>query len=162
MCQFISWVEVEKDGDKHIFYLIYRDIYHTKRGKDLQAYNPNTGDYIGHGAIRWYYDLGRKGKDLECTDFSTPNNFPPEIVDAIKNGKFRGLGVCSGTLLERSWAKYKKIEQSAYAEYIKIQQSAWAEYRKIEQSALAKYEKIQQSAFWDIFANPKNRRKIWR
>jgi hypothetical protein len=141
MCEFISWIE--KDG--HVLFLTANDIFNTQRGKELREYCQNRHDWIGHGAIRFYYQL-ENGVERECTDFSSTNNFPAEIVSAIKSGAFRGLGTPCGLLNEQAYAEYKKIKQSAYAEYKKIQQ-AYAEYEKIQQSALAEYEKIQQSAW---------------
>ena len=180
MCEFISWIE--KDG-KCIF-LTGEDVFKTKRGKELQAHD-GTGDLDGHGAIRWYYNF-KGGVDKECTDFSTPDNFPLEIVKAIKSGKMRGLGTAKGLLTPEAITEYEKIEQSAYAEYEKIAlsayagrekieqlaftlaeyerivQSAYTEYDKIRQSAYAKYKKVKQTAFWDLFAVKKNRVKAWR
>ena len=43
-----------------------------------------------------------------------------------------------------------------------LTQQAWAEYRKIREQAEAEYEKIREQAFWDLFANPEERAKIWR
>jgi F0F1-type ATP synthase membrane subunit b/b' len=59
-------------------------------------------------------------------------------------------------------AEYEKIRQQAYAEYEKIRQQAYAEYEKITQQAEAEYQKIRQPAFWDLFADPKNRAEAWR
>ena len=159
MCEFVSWIEVK---DKILFLTAY-DIFETKQGRKLQACCQSPDDYMGHGAIRFFYEISSNtGINRECTDFSSPDNFPPEIGKAIKEGKMRGLGLSKQLLLPRAWAEYKKIEQPALAEYEKIQQSAWAEYEKIEQPALAEYEKIRQPVFWDLFANPKNRVKKWR
>ena len=137
MCEFISWIE--KDG-KCIF-LTGEDVFKTKRGKELQAHD-GTNDLDGHGAIRWYYNF-EGGLDKECTDFSTPDNFPLEIVKAIKSGKMRGLGIAEGLLTPKVITKYKRILQSALAEYDRMEQSAYAECKEIAQSALAEYEKIQ-------------------
>ena len=93
MCEFISWIE--KEGN--IFFLTYHDIYRTKRGKELRDYCRNKDDLIGHGAIQYFYEFSG-GNEKECEDFSNPENFPGEITDAIKNGKFRGLGVNSKLL----------------------------------------------------------------
>ena len=135
MCEFISWIEKDKD----VLFLTYNDIYNTKRGKELQVHCKNPDDLTGHGAIRFYYSL-KNGTEKECTDFSTPDNFPAEIVKAVKKGLFAGLGVGEGLLTA-----------GAYAEYLKIQQPAYAEY-----------EKIQQAAFWKLFAVKKNRNIKWR
>ena len=96
---------------------------------------------MGHGAIDFYFEIDpKKGINRECTDFSTPDNFPSEIATAIKTGKFRGLGICLAIL----------------------SQHALVEYEKIKQPALAEYEEIQQLAFWDLFVNFKNRKKVWQ
>ena len=169
MCEFISWIE--KNGN--VYYLTYHDIYRTRRGKELRDYCKSKEDLIGHNAIRFYYAEFMGGEDKECTDFSSPNNFPKEIVADIKAGKFRGLGTEKGLLQQQAWAEYSKIEQQALAEYLKIEQPALAEYLKIEQQALAEYLKIEQpalaeylkieqQAFWDLFRIVKNRNPLWR
>ena len=170
MCEFISWKEME---DGSIRFLTYDQIYHTEQGKELQEFNPTESDWVGHGAIDFYYMLNRsEGIQRECTNFSTPDNFPWEIVEAIKTGEFRGLGIGKGLLNEEALAEYEKIKRSALAEYEKIEQSAWDEYKKIEQpawdehekirrSAPAEYEKIRQNTFWDLFADLENRNPLW-
>jgi len=87
MCEFISWKEME---DGRILFLTSDLIFNSKRGKELQRYDGTKEDWLGHGAIQYYFELnGRDGVDRECDDFSSPNNFPPEIVTAIKAGKMR-------------------------------------------------------------------------
>jgi hypothetical protein len=142
MCEFVSWKEYKGKN----YFLTNTDL-DTKEGKKLL--NPEVRDDIcGHGAIENFYpELKGKGTNKECTDFSTPNNFPKEIVEAIKQGKMSRIGICLDVLNEEGRAEYLKIEQSAKAEYEKIKQPAWAEYEKIEQPAKAEYEKIQQSAW---------------
>ena len=179
MCQFISWI---RKGDL-LLYLTYNDIYNTKAGKELQKFCGCTEDLVGHGAIRHYYNFVG-GIEFECTDFSNPKNFPAKIVEAIKAGKFAGLGIAEQLLTESAHKEYSKIEQpahkdyrkieqsahkdyeqiehSAHKEYSKIQQPAYKDYKKIEQSAYKNYKKIEQSAFWDLFKVKKNRPKCWR
>jgi hypothetical protein len=172
MCEFISWKEFKTDAGTEILFLTYDQIYNSKRGRELQKYT-TPDDFIGHGAIDFYYELGGKGQNRECTDFSTPGNFPPEIVEAIKAGKFYLMGSPERLLKQSALAEYKKIKQSAYAEYEKIdqpalaeyekiQQSAYAEYEKIEQPAYAEYKKIKQEKFWELFFVPENRAEVWR
>jgi len=156
MCKLVNWKEMT---DGRILFLTADMIYHTERGKELQKYNLRKEDWIGHGAIDFYYMFNREeGVQRECTNFLTPDNFPPEIVAAIKAGEFRGLGIVEGLLNEEALAAYEKIRQSARAKYEKIEQSAWDEYKKIEQSARAKYEKIRQSACDEY---EKIRRSVW-
>ena len=136
MCDFISWIE----KDSQVIFLTADDVFNTKEGKELQKYCQDKSDLVGHGAIRRYYGNFKGGTEKECTDFSTPDNFPLEIVKAIKSGKMAGLGIAEGLLTK-----------SALAEYEKIRQPAWAEY-----------DKITQSAFWKLFAKKSNRVKVWR
>ena len=171
MCEFLSYTEYKGK----LYYLTNFELA-TREGKELRK----KLDYDfyeeikGHGAIKEYFGLPHsKCIDHECTDFSTPDNFPAEIVEKIKVGQFSQIGIAKELLQQPARAEYEKIEQSALAEYRKIQQSAWAEYEKIEQPAraeyekieqpaLAEYRKIQQSAFWQLFTNPKNRTKVWK
>ena len=157
MCEFVSWIE----KDSEVVFLTGDDVFRSKRGKELQSYSGSSDDLYGHGSIRWYYNF-KGGQQRECTDFSSPSNFPKVIVDAIKNGSMRGLGLPRELLSKSAYAKYEKIVRPALAEYDKIQQSAWAEYEKIKQSAYAEYNKIVQPAFWDLFADVKNRSEAWK
>jgi hypothetical protein len=144
MCEFVSWVE----SDGHVLFLTASDVFEGRKGKELREYCGSSDDYVGHGAIRYFYGLSDfKGANKECTDFSSPTNFPAEIVAAIKNGQMRGLGISKELLKQSAWAEYEKVRQSAWAEYEKVKQSAWAEYKKVRQSALAEYEKVRQSAW---------------
>ncbi len=59
----------------------------TKDG--VKLLKPETiADISGHGAIESYYpELANKGSTHECTDFSNPDKFPDDIVDALKRGE---------------------------------------------------------------------------
>ena len=184
MCQIASWIKYEGQ----ILFLTDDDL-RGKRGHELRTYldSQYEADKIGHGAIRWWYNLNEdKGADKECIDFSSPDNFPVELVEAIKNGRRRSF--FSNDMLvilkqaaraeyekirQAALAKYLKIQQAAEAEYLKIQQpaeakylnieqAARAEYDKIEQPAEAKYEKIQQATFWRLFMVATNRIDVWK
>jgi len=160
MCQFIGWIEVNDE----VLFLTADDLA-TKRGRELKRHlgAAYAGDVIGHGAIRWFYDMPNdKGENRECDDFSTPANFPPEIAEAMKAGKFRGMAVVPGALAGAALDEYEKIRQPAWDEYAKVRQAAWAEYNKVIQAAGAEYAKIRQAAFWDIWAEPENRIEAWR
>ena len=151
MCQFVSWIE-HKDK---VYFLTGEQIFNTPRGQMLRDWIGDKGipsdDYVGHGAIRFYYELDDKiGRQKECTDFSSPVNFPSVIVDAIKQGKMRGLATPIQLLTKSAWAEYLKVRQSAWAEYLKVEQSAWAEYQK-----------VIQSVFWDLFLDVNNRAEVW-
>ena len=75
-------------------------------------------------------------------DFSTPRNFPKEIVKAIKNGEFDCF--FSEDLLSLLNLKGKK------------------KYQEIEQSAWKKYQEIVQPAFWKLFKQKTYRNKKWQ
>jgi len=153
MCEFASW----KEYKGKVYFLKDSDLS-TKEGNELLK--PNViADLCGHGAIESYYpELNGKGENKECINFSSPKNFPKEIVQAIKAGKMTRFGITKELLTQQAYAEYEKIkqqtqaeyekiEQPAYAEYLKIKQQAYAEYEKIEQPAWAEYEKIKQQAY---------------
>ena len=143
----MSWIE----KDKSILFLTANMVFNSEKGKKLQAWSGNSDDYTGHGTIRFYYELDLyDGIDKECTDFSTPANFPNAITHAIKDGKMRGLGMDRGLLTLQACAEHEKAERQAWIEYHKVEKLAWAEY-----------EKIKQQAFWDLFAIPENRNPAW-
>ena len=163
MCEFLSWIE---KGNK-IYYLTKKQM-DSPKGEMLKERFPGEGELIGHAAIRAYYDID-DGKDCECSDFSTPANFPAVLVAAIKRGDFRGVATPNGLLsqqalaeyekiVQQAWAEHEKIRQPAWAEYKKIEQLAWAEYKKIEQQALAEYGKIEQQAWAEY---EKIRQQAW-
>ena len=178
MCEFVSWVE-------HEGAVLFLTTGHLRDKKGKETAERRGDDVNGHGAIREYYDLKPGvGVERECLDFSTPDNFPAQIVDAIKAGKMRGFGLGHGLLTpaawaeydkvrrsalaeylkvhQSSWAEYDKVKQPAWAEYEKVQQPAWAEYEKVYQSAWAEYQKVQQHTFWDLFKKQENRAEAWR
>lgn len=139
MCEFVSWIE--KDGC--VLFLTGDNVFHTQRGKELQAHCASPDDLHGHGAIMFYYNLDHDkyvGCHRECTDFSSSYNFPAPIVDAIKAGKMWGFGRPKGLL----------------------NSSAWAEYEKIYDSARAERKKICDNTFWDLFACVENRVDTWK
>ncbi len=168
MCEFISWVE--KRGK--VYFLTGDQLFKTRKGRELlKTISPD--DYCGHGTIRAYYGIDAgDGVDKECVDFSSPDNFPDKIVEAIKQGEMRGIRGNAGLLSKSARVEYNKICEPARAEYNKICQAAWAEYDKICrpardehdkicQAAWAEYDKIRQAAFWDLFAIPENRNPNW-
>jgi len=140
MCEFISWIE--HDGKN--WYLTKSEL-NSAKGKELLEYCGCAEDLVGHGAIRHYHDFDG-GFDKELADFSDPSRFPAEIVQAMKDGLFEGMGLPMEVLTPEAQAEYDKIVQPAWAEYEKIWQSARAEYDKIVQSARAEYKKTVQSA----------------
>ena len=125
MCQFISWKFYEGKN-----YFLTNEDLDTKEGKKLLK-SDVIADLYGHGALQSYYpELEHKGNNLECSDFSSPDNFPKEIVKAIKQGKLSRIGICLDILNVIGKAEYKKIEQPAWAEYEKIEQIIFSEIVK--------------------------------
>ena len=135
MCEFISWIEYDSKN----YFLTSKDL-ETKEGKKLLQKDVKA-DICGHGAIRAYYpELKNLGINREVIDFSTPLNFPNDIIRAIKTGQFEDIGICIDILNDKGKKEYKKIKQPACAEY----------------------EKIKQSAFWKIAKQKKYRIGIWK
>ena len=112
MCQPISWIE--KRG--RIFFLTSKDL----RGKTFVEFKKyNSGwieDIVGHGAIEYFYPESKGGTNFEVNDLTKPSTFPEEIINAMKQGLFRGLFTDEGLLLKRASAEYEKIEQGAFWE----------------------------------------------
>ena len=108
MCEFVSW----KEYDGHVYFLQNSDL-ETKEGRKLLKADV-IADLCGHGAIESYYpELKGKGKNKECTDFSTPKNFPREIVKAIMTGQMSNIGYSVELLNKKGKAEYEKIQQPA-------------------------------------------------
>ena len=110
MCDFVSCVK--KKGAKGIKYLFLTDsLLKTPKGKaTLKKYKD---DICGHGAVRFYFGLGEgverfEGADVEYIDFSTPANFPAEIVKAIKDCNMIQIGILPDCVFtEEGLAKVK-------------------------------------------------------
>ena len=159
MCNFISAIKVKDE----YFYLTKQDLKGKKFSEFKKENKEWYQDIMGHGAIEFFYPkLKGKGEHWECEDFSSPNNFPSNIVEDIKKGNFKGFGICEEILTPKALDEYNKIRQPALAEYNKIRQSALDEYNKIEQLAWDEYNKIEQPAFWKIAVIKKNRKKEWK
>jgi hypothetical protein len=162
MCEFISWKEVtDTNGDVQILFLTYDDIYNSQRGRELQRHTTRD-DFVGHGAIDFFYELNGKGRNKECTGFSSPDNFPPVIVDAIKKGEFCLLGTPKGLLLNAKRAPldadYKAKRASLDADYKAKRAPLDADYNAKCASLDADYK----AKFWELFFVPENRPKVWR
>jgi hypothetical protein len=172
MCDFISWFQ----KDDAVIFLTDDDLA-TKAGKKLRAIDGMFPDDIkGHGAIQKYYELNDWSfpadfTQKECTDFSTPNNFPPQIVEAIKKCNLTQIGVLpdcvftkAGLVKVKADAEWKKAGaewKKAYAELKK----AYAEREKVDaewRKADAEWRKADAGVKWKVFADPKNRKKAWR
>src|SRR4030042_1945451 len=113
MCQFVSWVE--KRGK--VCFLTGEQLFGTELGQELLP-KISRDDYCGHGTIRAYYGIDAgDGVNRECTDFSSPDNFPIIIAMAIKAGKMRGLGFPKGLLLDAVNAKWQAERDAVDAKW---------------------------------------------
>ena len=166
MCDFISWYE--KDGA--VIFLTDDDLA-TKEGKELRKYlgDQFTRDICGHGAIKKFYEL--KGWDFpdgmqqkECDDFSTPNNFPPQIIEAIKSCKLTQIGRPPDSVLLQRGIKAIQKDKGWQETDVKWREAdtKWEEaYAKWEE-ADTKWQEAYTNAFWEVFSDTKNRQKGWR
>ena len=155
MCEFISWIE----DCKEIYFLTCNDL-NTKEGrklvKELKDNKSFYDDISGHGAIRKYFNLKlNQGKNKECSDFSNPNNFPPQIIKQIKNGNMQIIS--QGSNIFDSVAKQLLTDPAFDIFLIKccafciLYHQAWDEYKK----------SIDKN-FWKIFSKKSNRKECWR
>ena len=141
MCQFVSWI---KHNEK-VYFLDDLKL-NTKEGRELLK-QCKDDDIIGHGAIRAYYpELRKLGTNVECDDFSSPDEFPSEVVEAIKKGIFTEFGECVDILTKPAWDKHKKVSGAAFAEYDKVHAAAYAKYKKVRDAAWAEYIKAHDAA----------------
>lgn len=111
MCEFVSWINHKGTN----YYLKDKDL-RGKKFNEFKKYNCNWRDDIsGHGTIRFVYpELDGKGSDKECTDFSSPDNFPAEIAASIKNMEMTKFGVAVGSLTSAKRAEYQKIKLATF------------------------------------------------
>lgn len=145
MCEQFSWIE----KDDNVIFLTSEDVFMTERGRDLQAYSLCPEDWHGHGAIRFFFNL-KGGVERECTDFSTPANFPPELAEAIKAGRMWRFGITEAMLRMLrpvARAEYAKVRSTARAKYDKVRSTAWAECDKVSSAAWAEDDKVRSAAW---------------
>lgn len=98
----------------------------------------------------WY---SYKGK-IQGNNFSSPNNFPPEIAQTIKDGSFSQIAVVprplrkeEDILTESARKEYEKVKKAGYDKYQKVIRAAWAKL-KIEDEKVPKVELPQGSEGW--------------
>ena len=169
MCEFISWIE--KKGK--VYFLTDEQVYNSPTGEVLNKWSQNIEeDKKGHGAIRFYFNL-EGGKERECTDFSKPDNFPIEIVIAIKNGQFQSFGRPEGLLSQPKWdaidKEYHARRDAIHKEYQPKWDAIHKEYHAkrdaIHKKYQAKWDAIDieyHVKFWQAFAIKRNRAEAWK
>jgi hypothetical protein len=156
MCDFISWKEIKTQEGTEILFLTHDDIFNTSRGLELR--NTTTADdLLGHGAIAFYYGIdANKGKNKECTDFSTPNNFPPEICAALKSGKMWGMSDVfpDGLLSAPLYADCKAKRAPLDAAYKAKCDALYADYKAKRDAIIGEQ--------WVLFLDSTNRADAWK
>ena len=134
---------------------------------------PDLSEQQGHGAIRWFYELRDSiGLDKECRNFSSPLNFPKEIVKAIKKGQM-GYGV-NPEIVKQILTKSALKELSAKTDpkTIADRKKANADWKKAiadwkkaiadRKKANADRNKLGISVFNSLVKIKKNRNNLWK
>ncbi|MDI6820629.1 MAG: hypothetical protein QMD65_00415 [Patescibacteria group bacterium] len=83
MCDFISWRGIQKDDEKHLFYLTDKEVF-SDEGK-VKFKDSKDNDVLGHGAINLFFELGGEGSQHEVRDFWNLYMLPGEIAKKIQN-----------------------------------------------------------------------------
>lgn len=82
MCEFISWYRAKMpDNSVQILFLTDKDVFSSYGQEKLKGAKDN--DYIGHGAIKAFFDLQNSQATLmefENQNFWYKKQFPPEIA----------------------------------------------------------------------------------
>jgi len=154
MCEFMSAVKTRNKW----YFLTHELIHNTPRGEMIQKKYPGEGEVIGHSAIREYFSLDdNDGENWECTDFSSPKNFPAIIVKAIKRGDFRGFGYPYGLLLpnvyddygaklkllhDGHWVKRKPLDDDYWAKRKSLYDDYWAKRKSLHDDYWAKRKSL--------------------
>jgi len=116
MCNFVSWIKY--DG---VPYFLENNDFLNGPGKELLT-DGYFEDIAGHGAIlKVYPELMNKKSAIhdECESFSSPSNFPKEIVQAIKSGKLSLTGKPVEDNLPVARKEYAKLERQIEVEFRK-------------------------------------------
>ncbi len=187
----ISWIEL--NGKVH--YITYKDLK-TERGKELMnrlrrnlgTYDTDNDIYFDRDSIVWYHILKNKGEYKDESDFSSPDNFPQEIVEAIKHGEFKLVTLCPDILNLEARIAYSKDLIKLYTEhklvvgpaeiryeyytdelskespetYRKLSKDAYAEFLNIRMKSERKLAEQEQDLFWSTAINPANRKDVWK
>src|SRR4030042_1510923 len=134
MCEFLSAVKTKnQSGEDKYYFLTYDLIHNTPRGEMLQK-KYGGDDLIGHSAIREYFGLrDGEGDNWEQTDFSTPENFPQAIIQALISGEFKGFtlpkGLLSKSLDDKYWADRKSLYDKCWADRKYLDDKCWADLK---------------------------------
>uniref|UniRef100_A0A6M3IVJ4 Uncharacterized protein n=1 Tax=viral metagenome TaxID=1070528 RepID=A0A6M3IVJ4_9ZZZZ len=134
MCKFLSYIVSGTRPDKKYLYLTHDLVYNTPRGKILQLRWPGDGGFSGHAAIRSYFETDL-GMEVEQTDFVAPDRFPEEIEQAIKEGKFRSMGISYDLLTPEAIREYEKTEdQDIFWDLFSVNENRAEAWRDLDDS----------------------------
>ena len=167
MCEFLSWIEYKEE----IIYITAADL-ETSKGKKLLK-DVGWEDIKGHGAIRKFFTIpDGKGTNKECTDFSTPTNFPKEIVRDIKKGLFIGFGTPSGILIDPIDKAYRTQKNTLYKAYRAQKDTLYKAYEaqidpidkayRTQKNTIDKAYRALIDTYWNLVKIKKNRVKAWQ
>jgi len=148
MCEFVSWIE----KGKKIYFLTGEQVFHTDKGQSLRTWCGSVDDYVGHGAIRYFYGLEQdEGVNKEGTTFSRPDSFPEVIVSALKRGDFKGFPLPRGLLKKLLDDKYqadrKLLEDKYWADLKPLDDKYWAD-RKLLEDTYGADRKLLDDKYW--------------
>ncbi len=144
MSEFVSWYET-LDGNVH--FLTDADM---PRAKECGVMDDVVGHHALYAVKGWTTDNKPMGEERECTDFSTPANFPPAIVAALKAGRVTYGDFPEGLLLS---ALYAERAAPLYAE----RDALYAKWEALD----AKWKALD-AKLWVLFAVPANRAAAWK
>ena len=192
MCHPVSWIE--KNGG--MLYVRGEDLA-TERGRECMRLTADPYDYCGHGFARLYFGTENPdgsitplegGVDKEVTDFSSPANFPAQIAEDLKRGRFCGVFAPPTEILlprldaeyQSKWdalyaeyqpkrdalyAEYRSKRAALYAEYWSKRAALYAEYRSKRAALAAEYQPKRDALdaeYWGLITDPKNQAEAWK
>jgi hypothetical protein len=132
MCESVSALKYENK-----YYFLTSDKLDTflrsKKGIEWKkTHGTNDDDVKGHGFLEEfiYPELKGKAEHWECTDFSSPKNFPYEIVKQLKLGNLRFAIPDSPKqlLTEKVYDDYEAKRAPLYADYEAKRDALYADY----------------------------------
>ena len=127
--KFMAWLENPKTKEVRF---MTKQLLASEEGRNLRRYVNVTKAITpevcvtDHGATEFVYDMKPYAwTHKECTDFSTPTNFPKEVAEAIKENRVatEGVEVPEGLMNpevkfytpEEGWKKFESRENRAPA-----------------------------------------------
>lgn len=167
MCRPISYIYVNNFNNPEYYGLYYltTDILNDKILADFYDHSGgHLDDLQGHGAITYIVGLPvTQGWHVEYNlPYAYIGDYPTEILQTLKAGKFRYVFTSEYLLTKAAWDKF-------YDNWLSIRREMEVSYftgnsNTKEQDkcyAISLYKK-EHDLFWDMFAVKKNRRRRWR